>query len=343
MSKTTIGALALAALVAAGGAFYLLNSDDEDNKTGGTTANGEAPGIYYVEGNVLKEAGPGESDGTELAEGLSAAADRSPGGDYLAWVAYAGPTEPITHIYTFGEEGVKTVPGDDPTWNADGSSLAVVKPVGKTKCAEADCKGPVEVFTVNPENGKAKEILNVGEWKLLGWADDRLVVGDATKKDVSFFVDGKNELTEFELPFGQVRSISPDASWIVTQKATGPELWSIDGDTAQKSDDLGTDDTTLTSVSWTGDSSRAAAISITLEKSTVVTFETDRPVLEPVTDLEPTGNVYWAPDEEGIIFTVVNRDDLQLEATYCPLGGGDCTTYVTWKTGTRVVGPVETE
>lgn len=340
LSRSVIAALALLVALGAGAAIYFLNSDNEDE--GDTEANpvvAGAPAIYYVEGNVLKRIGPDEGDGEELAEGINAGADASPNGQHLAWVAYAGPDEPVTHLHTFGEEGVETISGDDPTWKSDDSAFAVVRPVGNTKCSEGECEGPVEVFTVDPD-GQATEILNRGEWELLGWSGDRLIVGDAESPDQSFFVEGKNEVVPFDVPASEIRSVSPDGRWIVTQTATGPEMWSIDGDTAERSDVLGTSDETLTTVSWSEDSTRAAAISTTLEDKKIVVFDVERPVMEPVIDdLEPSGEVFWAPDNQGLVFTAVNRDDVQLEAMYCPLDGGDCSTYITWQSGTRVITP----
>lgn len=327
------------AAVAAGALLYFTSEEVNEPEVDGVTAG--APSIYYVEGNAMKEIAPSDSEGETLAEGVSAAAEASPDGARAAWVAYAGPTDPVAHIYTFGQEGIETVPGEAPTWKGDGSEFAVMRPVGGTECSEGECNGPVEVFTVDAASGEATELLNEGRWSLIGWVGDRLVVGDAQREDSAFIVEAKNEVTPIDIAAEDIRSIAPDGQWIVVVAESGPELWSLEDDSVEFAERFGGPEDTFTSIDWTEDSSRFAAILTTLEDTTIVSVDVDSSTPDVVVDdLEPSGDLFWAPDEQGMVFTAVNREEVQLEATYCPLDGGDCSVYITWQTGTSVISPV---
>lgn len=332
------------AVVAAGALLYFTSEEVNEPEVGASaTPASSAPSIYYVEGNSLTEVAPGDSEGQSLADNISPGAEISPDGAHLTWVAYAGPKQPVVHIYTFGTEGIETVPGDDPTWTPDGSGLAVVRPFGNTKCSSGECEGPVRVVEVDPETGEATPLINrVGEWSIVGWSGDDLLVGDVAADDALFLVNGPSDLTPLEdLAADDVRSVSPDGQWIVVVAESGPELWSLEDDSVAFEERFGGPEDTFTSIDWTEDSSRFAAILTTLEDTTIVSVGVDSSTPDVVVDdLEPSGDLFWAPDEQGVIFTAVNREEAQLEATYCPLDDGECSTYITWQTGTSVIAPV---
>lgn len=333
---------ALVVIAGAGVGGYLVLSDDDDVPDGEPIASpidSEPPEVVYVEGNVLKRIGPGQSDGEQLAEGISATSIASPDSSSLTWVAFAGPEEPVTHLYTFGSEGVETIPGAAPVWKTDGSAFAVLQPLGETTCQPDICDGPVEVHVVEPDSGERTELLNRGRWSLHGWLGDDLVVRDLAGSDDALLVIGKNEMSPLGVPAKTISSISPDGSYIITAPPdTAPELLSVSDGSVEPVGTIGGPDTVLTSIAWSEDSARVAAVATELEGSTeLVVFGTDDLEPSPVTDLEPSGDVYWAPGGGGLVFTAVNRDDVQLEATYCPLDGSDCTTYFTWQTGTRLI------
>lgn len=348
--KVIVAVLAVL-LVAAGALVYVMTSSDESEDGGNGNGSGApervapedatAPAIYYVEGSELKRTEPDDAgEGETIAEGISAAADADPSSQHVAWVAFAGPERPVTHVYTFGEDGVRTVSGTSPVWKADGSAFAILRPVGGATCDDRECNGPVEVHTVDADDLEGTEVLNRGRWSLHGWTGDNLIVGDAESPDESFIVTGKNEVTPIDVPSDTIRSVSPDGRWFTVAKETGPELWSLEGDEVEFVERFGGPEDTFTAVDWSEDSSRFAAVLVTLEDATIVVADVDSSTPETVMDhLQPSGDVFWAPDEAGIVFTAVNREDTQLEATWCPLGEEDCTTYVTWQTGTSVIGP----
>lgn len=345
-NKGLIAIAAVLVLAAGGFAAYLwLSPEDDGTEVPGSTEDaaepGEVPAVYYLEGNSLKLIAPGDDEGEVVREGISPVATAPDEVSHATWVAFSG-SNPSVQIYDVAADEVTAVDGTTPVWSADGSRLAVLQGADGTPCDEFECDGSARVMVVDLDDGSTASRGEEGKWNLVGWAGDSVAVADAERKGSTILVGPGGEEHEVRLPAGEIKSISPDGRWVVTQPQQGPELHELSDDFKTSFvTSLGGPDETYSIIDWTSDSSSAVAV-VNVEGATpkVVTFvpESD-PSPEDFGTHEVAGRVLFTPDEKGLILTIVDRDETQLVASYCPLTGPEtCEPLLSWQTGIRVLG-----
>lgn len=334
--------LALGVALVVGIGVYLFSESDEgesgDSPSAREVSEEDAPAppsIRFIDQNVLKLIEP-DGEATKLDEGVSAGSTASPTGEFLTWVAFSGD-QPVVQLYSVKKGETRPVFGTDPKWRSDGSAFVVLQGAPGVKCDQSRCKGAVSVVQIDPGTTKRKLVLDEGPYSVRGWIGDRVVVSDERKKRVALVV-GRDEQEELEIPGKEIASISPDGEWIVRKTDGGPLLVELDGLEVHDERSIAGADVTLTSITWRPDGKGFAAIANTLEGARLVTVGVGDAALKLVTELEPSGGLFWNETGDGLLFTAVDRDEVALKATFCPLGGGSCTTYVDWQSGSRVVG-----
>lgn len=341
-----VGLAGVAVAVAAGVGLWALSGSNEGNAPEPSQQQTETdrPAVLYVEGNVLKEK-TSEGEPEEIYEGISAAAIGSPDRSAVAWVAFAGPEKPIAHVYSVGAESVTTFPGAAPMWSPDGNHIAVLRPDPGVKCQAEKCGGRSTIAVVDVGSGDEVFTSRSEEWSLEGWLGDKIMAGTPSDDESTTLLDPASKdggEAELDLPYKKIRSASPDGRWVITAGDSGPEIYEVDtaAQTVDFSERFGGPDDSLTSIDWQED--ELIAVLTNLEETSVVTHpvgSSDEAHRIEV-DLDATADVFWAPDGKGFVYTAVDRDVPELHIRYCRLDGSDCVTYVTWQTGTRLIGPL---
>ena len=339
-------------LLLVGGAAYFLTRDGGTGAGSGSADDRaaeresdepdvlqEAPGIFYLEDNVLKTVAPGQEKGEVVRDGVNLGSTGPDDGSFATWVAFLTPVEPRLHIYERSAEELTARRGTSPLWNASGSRLAYKRPfILGTPCDEERCKGDEQVFVFQSESGKTRGVLEPGRWDIVAWADETLVVGDRKRPEGVLLVDPDGEQQRIEVPYEGIKSVSPNGKWMLFGPESGPELLRIDDGIEAWS--LGGDDDTITNVAWSSDSSRAAVVAATgalPSRLFIVDTSAASPTLEPFNEDEVTGDVYWTEDDRGIVMTQVNREVPQFEASYCPIDApNSCVSLLEWTSSTRL-------
>lgn len=233
------------------------------------------------------------------------------------------------------EEEVALGVGFDPMWSPDGSRLVFVAPEDPSTCGEEKCQGPRTVNVLDVADGAPEELTESGEYSVLGWAGEYVVVLDEGSTVVQTVApDG----TTTDLPMLPVefKGASPDGRWIIQSGDSGARfLEVVDG----RAEDEGAEITlppgmTLDSAVWAHDSSLVvAALSNDVEVD-IVTFSPADPEPQEITDGgEPSiVGFFWSPDNDAFVFQ--RFTGTELEAVHCPLDDPDaCEVLLTWTRG----------
>ena len=343
--------LTLVVLLAGGAAFFLARDEGADpdsaapddrateREVGEEEVRQGSPGIFYLEDNVLKTIGPEAEEAEVVRDGVNLGSTGPDDGSFATWVAFLTPVEPRLHIYDRSADELTARRGTSPLWNASGSRLAYKRPfILGTPCDEERCKGDEQVFVFQSESGKTRAVLEPGRWDIVAWADETLVVGDRRRPEGVLLVSPDGEQRRIEVPYEGIKSVSPDGKWMLFGPESGPELLRVDDGIEAWL--LGDADDTVTNVAWSSDSSRAAVVATTdtlPSRLFIVDTTSASPTLEPFSEDEVTGDVYWTDGDSGIVMTQVNREVPQFEASYCPVDApGSCVSLLEWTSSTRL-------
>ena len=342
-------------LLLAGGTAYLLtrggdpetaglsgDRDQANRERTETDVLAETPGIFYLEGNVLKSVEPDSDEGQVVREGVNLGSTGPDDASFATWLAFLTPVEPRVHIYERAVDELTVRRGTSPLWNDSGSRLAYIKPlVLGTPCDEQGCEGEEEVAVFDAKSGKTRTVLEAGSWDIVAWAGETLVVGDPSRTNDALLVPPNGEPRLLEVPYEGIKSVSPDGKWILYGPETGPELLRIDRAEIEAWS-LGDDDDIATNVDWSSDSTRAAVVATTdtlPSRLFIVDTSLSTPILEPFNQEEVVGDVFWTEDDGGIVVSLVNRDVPQFEASYCPADApNSCVSLLEWTSETRLFG-----
>lgn len=345
----TLVLLAALVLAVAAGAYWFTTNDSDPSGVGGDGDEvardltedevlDSAPLVYYVEGDALKSIGARDDEGEIVREGLSPYVTGADQATYVTWVEFGSGDQPVIQLYDRAADEKETISGTAPVWDEAGQRFAYLSPTRLGSCSETDCEVPVQVVVFDTGSGESKLWLDQGRWSIVGWAGDELIVGDAKNKSRSSIVDAEGDTRRLRIAFGDIKSVSPDGEWVISSKQSGPELVRI-ADGIDRSP-LGDNDDTVTFVDWASDSSRAAVVA-TFDEDPPRLFivDTESRSIEPFNEDEVVGEVFWGPDDQGVVLTRVDRDELQLQASFCRIEAPDkCVSLLEWQTNIRVVG-----
>jgi hypothetical protein len=246
--------------------------------------------------------------------------------------------QPVIYIFDpESEQETRVGVGYNPTWSPDGKTLAWSEPEDPTRCRADECGGESSVQLTDPETGTTTELLEAGSYELADWAGDHLIVQDDSdpRRPVLDSLSQEGELTELPIRPIDYWGASPDGRWIV-QSGEGDAMFFgfADGDVVGEGIPIGIrDGTKLGAGSWAHDSSRVAAFAAGEDGSLeMITFRPNAPEPVALTDggQTSTGFVFWAPDNDALLFQRFNGDEL--EAVYCPLEE-ECKTVLSWTSG----------
>ena len=284
------------------------------------------------------------SDDDEIEGALPRSGDTeaAPGSTWLSiqTVAEDGDAfRPALFLYDTGsEEEVALGVGFDPIWAPDGSRVVFLAPEDPSTCGEEKCQGPRTVMVVEVTGGEPDELVDPGEYSLLGWAGEYVVVlneGTAGSTVVQTIApDGATaDLPILPIEF---KGASPDGRWIIQSGDSGARfLEMVDGRAEGEGPEITIPDgMTLDPAVWAHDSSQvAAALSNDVEVD-IVTFSPADPEPQEITagGVPSTGGFFWSPDNDSFVFQ--RFTGTELEAVYCPLDDPDaCEVLLAWTRG----------
>ena len=243
---------------------------------------------------------------------------------------------------TASEEEIALGVGFDPIWSPDGSRVVFLAPEDPSTCGEEKCRGPRAVTVVQIPGGESEELVDPGEYSLLGWAGEYVVIlnegGPGSTVVQTVAPDGAT--TDLPILPIEFKGASPDGRWIIQSGDSGTRfLEMVDG----RAEDEGPEITlpagmTLDLAVWAHDSSRvAAALSNDVEVD-IVTFSPADPESQEVAagGVPSTGGFFWSPDNDSFVFQ--RFTGTELEAVHCPLDDPDaCEVLLAWTRGIAVL------
>lgn len=364
----------LAATIAIAVVLFLLlgggedATDDPAAASGGNAAaslEGGPDEVLYLSGTSLVrrdlEEGSEEPAGTLESPSVYA----SPGSHWIAYVtakATGGDdfaAEPVLHLFDpETEEKARYGAGVAPVWNAGGTHVAFLRPVEPRNCQGERCPGDVQIGVVEAATGTESLLLEPGNYSILGWAGEWILVSDFENPAEVIAVSFDDEPNQLDLPASQYWDASPDGRWIVKTNAKKTEFVEFaDGELGDQRVAIDLGAYQMLEGAWAHDSSRVAAV-VTSESvvqkekkdekddaertvnqggtTRIVTFSPESP--EPAMvdgTFGATGTVLWSVDNESIVFaSLLDPKRALFQATTCPVGNSSgCEIVTSWTEG----------
>jgi hypothetical protein len=365
------GGLALAAAVAV--LLFVLFEGDDDGGSGGPTGaaatvsslTGGPDEVLYLSGTSLVRRDVEAREEEVVRAVPSPDVYAAPGSTWIAYITFkAGEgdgftSEPVLHLYDLEtNEKERYGPAVAPRWNPGGTHVAFLEPVDPRNCQAESCGGDSRIGVVEAATGEERSLLDPGNYSILGWSGDRILVSDFEAPASVIVVSLDDERSLLEMPASQYWGSSPDGRWVVKTNAKKTEFISIeDGKLGDRRVAVELGDYTLLEGSWSHDSSRVAAVtSITAgvergqgdEKRVVNEQETTQVMVFSPEDPDPvlvdgtfgaSGDVLWSVDDEALVFSVLLDPKKALFQTrQCEVGGSSqCAVIASWTEGVTLL------
>lgn len=232
--------------------------------------------------------------------------------------------------------------GIDPVWAPDGASLAWRRPVDDGECGPEGCRGDVTIVVTDPATGETSEWTEAAPYLLRGWAGEHLMVEeqDPSGDNVLYSVTEGGQLQELPLRPSDYWGASPDGKWLIQSGEASYVrfLQMEDGQISGEGEEISIPEGTLLGTgAWAHDSSRVAAFALNEAKELeLVTFTPTEPDPVLISEGGETSNgvVFWAPDNNAIVFQRFTGEEL--EAVHCPLDA-TCEVILGWTTGISIL------
>lgn len=307
--------------------------------------------LLYLDGTALNELDLATGDDRRIASLSSPDVHAASGSRWIASLAdrqapEAGEEDfarqPVLRIIdpTSGER-TSMGPGFSPLWDATGTRLAWLRPVGPRECSAEACTGEVDVVVADVSSMERRAVLPAGEWGLLSWAGDRLLVSDAADLTKTISVSTTGETIALPVPPSEVWGASPDGSTLLRVAPGGVQLVPLGGGRVVGEGTSVSASRALAEGSWAPDSSALAVISLGrsaggIPSSRVVVLSIERGQADPVAGSRgAAGQVLWSPDGGSLVFArATGRRGGRLEAVRCPVGpGAACERLLDWRDG----------
>jgi hypothetical protein len=211
-------------------------------------------------------------------------------------------------------------PGFSPLPNRSGS-VAYLRPVEERVCEGETCAGGLEVMRLGPQMEPIR-VLPAGNWGLLAWAGEDIIVADGSQPDSALVVGPGGEVSSFPFAPNEVWDAWPSGAIVVEDDAEILDIpngnrtpIAIDGSladgTVRASDAL--------AVELLGGGSRL--LSISLDDGEVRPVPGSRGAMGPVLSLD-----------EGDAFAYARADGLDVEAVVCE-AIETCSPVLRWSEG----------
>jgi hypothetical protein len=285
------------------------------------------------------------SDADEIVGEMSRSGntEAAPGSTWLSIEVAAGTGDQFhPEIFLYDPESDEEVAlgvAYEPFWSADGSRLAFVAPDDPSSCNEEECRGPRKVMVVEASGSDPEELTASGEYNLLGWAGDYVVVlnEDTPGSPIAQTVSPAGDIQDLPMLPREFWGASPDGRWIIQTGDSGTKFLAVvDGRADAEGPDIAIPaGTTLGSGAWSHDSSLVAASALGDDGALeIVTFSPDDPEPRPIA---PGGEssivgVLWSPDNDAFVFQRFTGEEL--EAVHCPIADPDaCRVLFAWTRG----------
>ena len=348
--KRLVSILAVIVLLAGSGAVYMfVFRDSSSTRSVAPSANeaaafaGEPTELVYADFADAQDIHRLDlaSDSDEIVGELPMSGDTeaAPGSTWLSIQTVAedgGVFRPALSLYdTAMEEEVDLGVGFDSIWSPDGSRLAFLAPEDPSTCGEEKCQGPRTVMVLDVADGDPEALTESGEYSLLGWAGEYVVVLNESSTVVQTVApDGATaDLPILPIEF---KGASPDGRWIIQSGDSGTRfLEMVDGRAEDEGPEITIPDgMTLDPAVWAHDSSLvAAALSNDVEVE-IVTFSPADPEPQEITagGVPSIVGFFWSPDNDA--FVIQRFTGTELEAVHCPLDDPDaCEVLLSWTRG----------
>lgn len=337
---------------------------------------GGPPQILFMSGSSLVRRDIDNQEEHVLKELPTANVHAAPGSEHLAYVT-SGATDdtsgdtiadPVLHLTVAGGEEDHVVgPGYAPLWSPTGARLAYLKPVGEKDCAGEICTGESEVVVLDPESREETTVLDRGDWRILAWAGEWILVSDARDTSTALSVSVDGEVKDLGIPPSEVWDASPDGRWLVrvpSEPEAQAEFLPLDaGSVNGTAIEIPLDGAVMTAGTWAPDSSRVAAVlqrgsmeldpgsgrggeggrktqggpgrpdPSTVPVTEVVVFSPEEPDLVTVEQSSAASSqVLWTPDGAAVAFPrLIDPRTGLLQASLCPVDKkGSCSVLMSW-------------
>jgi hypothetical protein len=200
--------------------------------------------------------------------------------------------------------------------------LAFLRQSAPRECEGETCSGGLRVMVVGPPGAKPRELLGPGDWTLLAWAGEDLIVGDAKRPDNALLVDPSGGIRALEFAPNEIWDGTRDGIVVVRggasvfDKASGEvDPLPVNGTLADGAIEV----------------SRGVAVELSGPGSRLVELDLYAHSADPVPGSKNAmGPVLVSPTDDSFAF--VRAVGLQLEALVCT-SGRTCATVLRWAEG----------
>jgi hypothetical protein len=286
--------------------------------------------VIYVDAGRLRLRHIGSGRVRELARVPSLDVVASATTPWLAYVAGAGSVagdfveRPRLHLVDpAGGRKSDLGAGFAPLWHPGGDRVAFLRPVEARKCDAEVCRGASEVVVVDIGSADAEVVLPGGQWVLLSWAGDHLLIADRTDTSATLVVGLSGERAKLDVPPAEVWGASPDGDWLLTAQAGSAAFLPLrDGAASGGGVRVDLPGGVLGEGAWAPDSSHVAAALRSGKRFRLVVFSPELPHPVPIPGAsDVVGEVLWSGDSKGLITTQVTRSGSRLRALFCRVRG----------------------
>lgn len=230
-------------------------------------------------------------------------------------------------------------PGHAPLWHPEGRSLAYLEPREVRECEGEVCEGEATVVIADAVEEERRTLLEAGNWALLGWLGDRVLVADQVSAGTRLVGVGYSR--RLDVPPNSVWGASPDGSWIVEVETDGLRFDPAPGLTG-RSRRVDLAGSIPGEGSW---SPTAERLGVVLLKPGAGLRATELGLVEPDGGLRrvpgsggTSGPVLWSRDGDSFVYArAAGRRGLRLEAVLCGAEALECRALFSWAQGVALL------
>ena len=238
--------------------------------------------------------------------------DKGGGEDFAGDPALAFIDETGSRVASLG-------PGFSPLGSPDGR-VAFLRSSDERVCEGEVCSGSVAVL-IGDGQGRVDPLLPPGDWRLISWAGDSVIV---TSGGRTFRAALGDELEEITVDPTEVWGASPDGDQLVLVRKEGVELLDLDSGAHRATDVKGP----LAEGEWSPAGTELLAVEVGARGTELVRIGLDGSS-EQVLDSDGAAAPLWGPDGS---FAFARAKGLRLEAMYCE-ADGSCRSVLRWSEG----------
>ena len=227
----------------------------------------------------------------------------------------------LSVIDDFGSRTASFGPGFSPLAAPDGARVAFLRTAGERVCEGEACVGAISVFVGDLE-GETDPLLPPGDWRLISWAGDALIVSSSGR---TLLAERGRDLEEIPEDPSEVWGATPDGALVVLVGPSGGELLDTGSGKRRPLDIEGP----LAEGEWNRSGTELLVVEVGARDTTLVRVSTDGEVGTIAGSKGAAGPVLWGPSGS---FLYVRAKGLYLEAVYCSRDES-CRSVLRWKEG----------